>query len=57
MKIIVTLKDLLHRYDWDKACAVLGLDEWCLKEGTANRDDEITLTEEQAIQIGVINER
>lgn len=48
MKVIVTIREFFDKaYDIDKACAVIGLDGWCMKEGTASPDDTITLNEEQ----------
>lgn len=53
MKIKITLGELLEKHDWEKACKILGLNEWCLNEGLAKSDDEIELTEEQSKELGI----
>jgi hypothetical protein len=52
VKITIKLGELF-KYDWIHACEVLGLNEWCINEGLADENDEITLTEEQAKEIGI----
>lgn len=53
MTIKITLGELLEKYDWEKSCKILGINEWCLNEGLANSDDEVEITEEQAKKIGI----
>lgn len=52
MKIVITLIEL-RKYDWQKVCKVLGLNEWCLAEG-ADPESIQWVTEEQAREIGII---
>lgn len=54
MEITITIGELMDKFNWNKACEVLGLDEWCVNEGRANSSDEITLTSEQAQELGLI---
>lgn len=53
MSTKTTLGKLVDNYDWEEVCKVVGLNEWCLNEGLANRDDEIELTPEEAERIGL----
>lgn len=53
LTIKTTIGKLKDNYDWDKVCEVVGLCEWCLNEGRANRDDEVILNLEQAKKIGL----
>lgn len=53
MKIIITLGEILEKYDWDKACKILGISEWSINEGLSNSSDEVELTIEQAEEIGI----
>jgi hypothetical protein len=53
----LTLGEILHNFDWDKACEVIGLNPWCLNEGLACSDDEIELTDDQAREIGILPKR
>ena len=53
----LTLRELLHNYDWDKACEVLGLNPWCINEGLASGDEEQEITDEQAREIGILPAR
>ncbi len=49
MKITMTIGELFDKaHDVDDACQIVGLDPWCLNEGRASKEDEITLTEDQA---------
>lgn len=53
MKVTLTCSELLNKCnDWIRTCQILGLSEWCCKEGYG--DTEITLSEEQAKDFGVI---
>ncbi len=53
MQLIFTLNELSEKYNWDKVCEVLDLDYYCLNEGTASGDDKISITLEQAKEIGI----
>jgi hypothetical protein len=56
MKIVVTLREVLNNYDWDKFCEMRGLNPYCINEGLADGDDEVTLTQEEAQELGIIKE-
>lgn len=57
MKIIVTAHELLQNCnDWDKVCDALGPSPYCLKEGRMDGEDEISLTEEQAREFGILGD-
>ncbi len=53
MNIKVTLQEIMDEYNWEKACEVLGIDPWCINEGTATSDEILLITEEQAKEIGI----
>jgi len=55
MKITVTLGELMDRGAWLEACELLGLNGWALKEGLASDNDEVTLTTDQARQLGLLD--
>ena len=55
MKIVITIKEALEKFDFDKFCDLAGLNPYCMNEGLASGDEEITLTEEQARKLGCIN--
>lgn len=41
---------------WDYICDKYGLSVWCVKEGTANREDEIEISLSDAEYIGLIED-
>lgn len=54
MKITLTIGELSNKVnDWNYACKVLGLNPWCLNEGLASSDTEISITIEQLHKIGL----
>ena len=55
MRITITLGELMDKYDWENVCDVLGLKVWCINEGLAAGDDEITISEEDAKKIGILS--
>jgi len=55
-EITITYGELLMNYDWELACDLLCLNEWCINEGLVDSSDEVTLTEEQAIALGILEE-
>ena len=54
MWIIITFRELRDKYNWEKVCDVLGLDLWCVAEGLASDDDEITISEGDARKMGIL---
>lgn len=53
MKITITLREILDRGSWDAFCDLKGWNPWCINEGRADGDEEVTLTLEEAREIGV----
>lgn len=54
MKITITFGEILDRGRWDEFCELRGLNPWCLNEGRATRDEEATLTYEEAEKLGLL---
>lgn len=54
MNVVVTYGEIFDRYLWTKFCDMKGLNEWCLKEGLADRDDRAELTEAEARELGLL---
>lgn len=50
----VTAGELMDRGVWLEACDELGINEWTVNEGRMDRDDEVSLTLEQAAKIGFL---
>lgn len=57
MKVVTTPRELMDRSRWDEACGMLGLNPWAVNEGQMDSGDEITLTEGQAFQLGLVPSR
>jgi hypothetical protein len=57
MKVVTTPRELMDRLRWDEACSMLGLNPWAVSEGQMDPGDEITLTEAQAFQLGLVPSR
>jgi len=56
MTIRITLEELLTRcLSWDTVCEKKGFSEWAVREGGG--DIEVTLTEEEALEFGIIFSR
>jgi len=56
MKIITTYGEISDKaWDWNDACDILGINPWLLNEGRADRYDEVCITIDQAIQIGLLD--
>lgn len=58
MKVVVTIRGALGRCtlgNWDKLCNEIGLNSWCMNEGLADGDDEVTLSMETARKYGFIS--
>jgi len=55
MKIRVSFGEVMDAGLWDKFCDVTGINVWAMNEGLANRDEEYSLTEEEAKKIGIIS--
>ena len=54
MKIVISAIELVDRGKWLKACDLLGINIWAVKEGLMGGDDTLTLTEKQAKELELI---
>lgn len=54
VKIPVKLGDVLDSGHWTKVCDKYGLNEWCINEGRADRDDTIDITIADAERYGLL---
>ena len=56
MKLIITAEEALNKGIWDKLCDLKGINVWAINEGMMDSTDEIALTEEEARELGIIEE-
>ena len=56
MKLILTIREIMDKGLWLDFCNIRGWNEWCVNEGLADSDEEITLTEEEIKQLGLQKE-
>lgn len=56
MKISISAGELLERGLWQSACELLGFNEWVINEGLLSSEDDVLLTPDQAIRLGLIDE-
>jgi hypothetical protein len=54
MKILITARELMDRAIWDEASNLLGINPYAVNEGRMDSSEELTLTEEQAQQLGIL---
>lgn len=57
IKITVKLGDVMDAPlidSWQKMCAKYGINEWCLKEELAERNDTVNISLEDAENYGII---
>ncbi len=54
MTIIVTAKELMTKGVWGEACEILGIYPYVVNEGFMDPEYELTFTENEARQIGLI---
>ena len=54
MKIVITLKELQDKHDWERVCVYFGLNPHCLNEGGGECGETIEMSKEQAIELGII---
>ena len=48
----IQLKELLHYFNWDRACEIKGLDPYCIAEGADPEDTENFTIDEYEQLIG-----
>lgn len=51
--IVRTYRELEQRYNWLKVCETLGCNYFMFNEGQADNDTTVTITMEQAKEIGI----
>ncbi len=54
MEIVMTAAELIERGLWTQASDLLGIHPYAINEGRMGRDDEVTLTQEQAEKLGIL---
>ncbi|HET7846973.1 MAG TPA: hypothetical protein VFL72_05730 [Acidimicrobiia bacterium] len=54
MRVIITVRELIDRDLWWKACEVLGTSEWAINEGQIDPADELKIESTEAFKIGLI---
>jgi len=54
LKIIITAREALDKGIWDALCDLKGIKVWAINEGMMDDTEEITLTEEEAETLGLI---
>ncbi len=55
MNIKITAEEAIDKGIWEELCEIKGLNEWCVNEGLMDSDHEISLTEKEAKELGLIN--
>lgn len=53
MKIIITVDEAIDLGIWESFRKMKGISEWALNEGLMNISDEITLSKQEAVDLGV----
>jgi hypothetical protein len=53
MKVVVSAREILDDYNWEKFCDITGLDVWAVSEGMYDTET-FDLTLEQAQVLGII---
>ena len=56
MRIIITAEEAIDKGIWEEVADIAGYDYYAVNEGM-DPNEEISLTEEQAIKLGLINKR
>lgn len=56
MIITITAGQALDKGIWDELCSLKGINVWALNEGLIDPNDEISLTEGEAISLGLIKD-
>jgi hypothetical protein len=49
----LTFGEISERGLWDEFCALKGINPWCMNEGLASKNELVTLTREEADEIGL----
>lgn len=51
MEYVLTASEILDRYNWERFCALRGINVWAINEGLMDYDEEFILTEKELEQI------
>jgi hypothetical protein len=51
--VTITAREALDLHVWDALCALKGINEWAINEGMMDVNEEITLTLDEARQLGL----
>jgi hypothetical protein len=54
MLIQITAKEAMDKGVWDEICSLKHINEYAVNEGLMDSDETITLTEEEAKELGLI---
>jgi len=59
MKTIIKIapSELNGRGLWERYCEMSGTNVWAMKEGLLDPDEELYLTEEESIKLGLIDKK
>lgn len=53
-KVIITVKEAIDKGIWIELTELLGINPWAYNEGLISGDHGIELTEEQALELGLM---
>ena len=54
MKVKLTVRELFDNNVWMEYCALTGTNDWAVNEGLMSDDEEVYLTEDQAVVLGLV---
>jgi hypothetical protein len=54
MTITMTIREIFGRSIWLQVCEMKGINRFAVVEGQANMDKEITFTESEAVELGLV---
>ena len=54
MRIVLTVRELMERDIWETICDLKGIKVWAVNDGLIDDTEEISLTEEQARKLYLI---
>ncbi len=54
MEVTLTARELLDNGKWEEVCDLKGINVWAINEGLMDETEEISLTLEEAKELGLI---
>ena len=54
MKYVIAVREIMARGLWLEFCELRGINEWAVNEGMIDSDEEYTLTENEAVKLGLV---